>query len=112
LFSLRAQYSSESLQALIQNPVDRSEAIRTALAAVNGKLLNCYSTIGGNENGTLIIYEVPDAACQSAWINTLIASNALRNIETSRLFSPEETVDALRKAQNVQKAYQSPTARR
>jgi uncharacterized protein with GYD domain len=112
LFSLRAQYTADSLRALIQNPIDRSKAIGTALQAVSGKLLNCYSTSGGDQQGVLIIYEVPDGTSQLAFTNAITASNAVRNIESQRLYTPEETVDSLRKAQGIDKAYEPPTGRR
>ena len=111
LFSLRTQYTAESLQALINEPVDRSEAVRTALDAVDGKLISAYTTGGGNQQGSLIIYDVPDSTAQAAFVAALTASGALVNIDSQRLYNPEETVNNLRKAQAVQRAYQSPIRR-
>jgi uncharacterized protein with GYD domain len=111
-FSLRAQYTAKSMQALIQNPTDRTQAISTAIQAVGGKLTSFFGTGGGTQQGVLIIYEVPDGICQTALINALVASNAVRKINAQRLFTGAETVEALTKAQGVEKAYETPAVRR
>lgn len=112
LFSLRAQYTPESLRALIETPTDRSQAARTAIEASGGKLINFFGTAGGYQQGVQIIYEVPDASSQQGLTNALIASGALNQINVTRLYTPEETVAGLRSAQAVQKAYEPPAVRR
>lgn len=112
LYCMRAQYSSESLRALIENPIDRSQAVRTAIESIGGKLINFYGTQGGIDQGVLIIYDLPDATAQQALTNAVNASGAITTCITNRLYTPDETVAGLKRAQQVQKAYEAPSSAR
>jgi uncharacterized protein with GYD domain len=109
---MRVQYSTESLRALIENPTDRSQAVRTAIESVNGKLINFFGIGGGIDQGAMVIYEVPDHTAQQAFSNAILASGAVTTCAVNRLYTPEETLAGWRKAQTVQKAYEAPAARR
>lgn len=108
LFSLRAQYTRDSMQALIQNPTDRSQTVRAALECVGGRLISFYTTGGGQNQGILAIYETSDANTNAALVCSAIASDEWFGIDTQRLYSMEETVDALRKAQTIRNTWQAP----
>lgn len=112
LFSMRVQYSADSLRALIENPIDRSNAVRTAVESVNGKLHNFYGITGGIDQGVMIVYDAPNAADQQAITNAILASGAFTTCVVNRLYTPEETLAGLKRAQTVQKAYEPPSARK
>jgi uncharacterized protein with GYD domain len=112
LFLLQAQYTAESMRALIQNPVDRTPAVTAAIESLGGRLTGLWNTSGGDRQGVLIIYDLPDTNSQYALTSTLIASDAVRDITTQRLYTAEEGVKALHAAQNTQKLYEPPAVRR
>jgi len=47
-FMVSCNYSAESKNALIANPVDRTKAASTAVESVGGKLHSAFMTFGGN----------------------------------------------------------------
>ena len=108
LFALRGQYSADSMRGLIHDPTDRREGSKVAMDAVGARLVSWYGTAGGDEQGMLAIYNIPDSVTNAAIVNTLIASGAMSSISCQRLYTPEETVQGLKKAQEVLKAYKVP----
>ncbi len=73
-FMVSCNYSAESKNAMIANPVDRTKAASAAIEAVGGKLHSAFMTFG--ETDIIVIYEAPDAiasrncvrgTCYDAW---------------------------------------------
>jgi uncharacterized protein with GYD domain len=108
LFSVSAQWTPAVVNALIQNPTDRSAAARQIAEAAGARLVAWYGTGGGDRQGFLVIVDVPDGLTIQAIYNAGHGTGAYQGIRIQRLYTAEEMIEAFRKAQTIQKAYTPP----
>ena len=106
LYLSKFSYTSETWARLIGNPEDRREAAQTYIESVGGKLHGFWYAFGEHDAYTL--YEAPDNASMAAVSLAITAGGALSSLETTVLLTVDETMDALRKAQQV--GYRAPGA--
>src|SRR5512132_3089705 len=100
----RFSYSPETWARLMKNPEDRREAARRYIESVGGKLHGFWYAFGSFDGYNL--WEAPDNVSMAAVALAISGGAALSKFETTVLLSVEETLDALRLAQQV--AYQPP----
>src|SRR5258708_21532180 len=108
-FMLSCNYSTESKNALVANPVDRTKAASAAVEAVGGKLHSAFMTFG--ETDVIVIYEAPDAIASAALAMTLGASGAFSSIKTPALLTMEDGLKALKLSAQTKQAYKPPSRR-
>jgi uncharacterized protein with GYD domain len=106
LYLSRFSYTPETWARLIDNPEDRRKAAQTYIESVGGKLHGFWYAFGEHDGYTL--WEAPDNVSMAAVALAIAAGGALRPLETTSIFTVEETMDALRKAREVQ--YRPPGA--
>ena len=106
-FMVSCNYSAESKNALIANPVDRTKAASAAVEAVGGKLHSAFMTFG--ETDIIVIYEAPDAIASAALAMTLGASGAFSSIKTTALLTTTEAIKALKLSAETKAAYRPPS---
>ena len=106
LYLTRFSYTPETWARLIGNPEDRQKAAREYIESVGGKLHGFWYAFGEHDAYTL--WEAPDNASMAAVALAITAGGALSSLETTPLLTVDETMDALRKAQQVQ--YRAPGA--
>jgi uncharacterized protein with GYD domain len=106
LYLSRFNYTPETWARLIKNPEDRREAARTYIESVGGKLHGFWYGFGSHDGYTL--WEAPDNVSMAAVALAIGSGGALTKLETTVLLTVEETMDALRKAGQVQ--YRPPGA--
>ncbi len=106
LFLSRFSYTPETWARLIGNPEDRRSAARSYIESVGGKLHGFWYGFGPQDGYTL--WEAPDNVSMAAVALAISGGGALRSMETTVLLTVEETVEALRKARQVQ--YRPPGA--
>src|SRR4029453_3009197 len=99
-------YTHETWARLTKNPEDRREAARKYIESVGGKLHGFWYAFGEDDAYTL--WEAPDNASMAAVALTITAGGALSSLQTPVLLTVDETMDALRKAQQV--GYRAPGA--
>jgi uncharacterized protein with GYD domain len=104
---LTCNYSTESKNALIANPVDRTKAASAAVEAIGGKLHSAFMTFG--ETDIIVIYEAPDAIASAALAMTLGASGAFSSIKTTALLTMDDGVKALKRSAETKGAYRPPS---
>ena len=104
LYLTRFSYTPETWARLIGNPEDRRNAGRSYIESVGGKLHGFWYAFGAHDAYTL--WEAPDNASMAAVALAITAGGALSSLETTVLLSVDETMDALRKAQQV--GYRAP----
>jgi uncharacterized protein with GYD domain len=90
------KYSSNAVRALMDNPQDRSEAVRETVESLGGKLLGYWFAFG--EFDGVLILEAPDNATAVAVAMTAGASGALASVQTTPLIGMDEAQEAMRKA--------------
>src|SRR2546421_12671812 len=106
LYLSRFSYTSETWARLIGNPEDRRTAARSYIESVGGKLQGFWYAFGTHDGYTL--WEAPDNVSMAAVALAVSSGGALASFETTVLLSVEETMDALKKAQQVE--YRAPGA--
>jgi uncharacterized protein with GYD domain len=106
LYLSRFSYTPETWARLIQSPEDRREAARSYIESVGGKLHGFWYAFGAHDGYNL--WEAPDNLSMAAVALAISGGGALSSIETTVLLSVEETIEALRKAEQVQ--YRPPAA--
>lgn len=98
-------YTSESMQAMIERPSDRSAAANALVESLGGKLLDFY-WMQGHHDGFLIT-ELADSVSAAALAMAVGSTGAIKSIETHELFDADDQAKAMRRAAEVK--YRPPT---
>jgi len=106
LYLSRFSYTPETWARLIANPEDRRKAAQSYIESVGGKLQGFWYAFGAHDGYTL--WEAPDNVSMAAVAVAIGGGGALSSLETTVLLTVDETMDALRRAKEVQ--YQPPGA--
>src|SRR2546427_13308358 len=106
LYLTKFSYTPETWARMIANPEDRRKAAETYIESVGGKLHGFWYAFGEHDGYTL--WEAPDSVSMAAVALAIGAGGALSSLETTVLLTVDETMAALRKAEQVR--YQAPGA--
>ena len=106
LYLSKFRYAPETWARLIHNPEDRRTAARAYIESVGGTLHGFWYAFGADDGYTL--GEAPDNVSMAAVALAIGSGGALSAFETTVLLTVEETLDALRKAEQIQ--YRPPGA--
>jgi uncharacterized protein with GYD domain len=106
VYMTQFSYTTEALQAMARNPVDRREALKPLMQAVGGRLIELYYAFGDYDG--VVLYEAPDDAAASAAVLAVVVSGTSTPVKTTKLLTVDEALPALRKAREL--SYQRPTA--
>ena len=99
LYLSRFSYTPETWAGLIGNPEDRRTAAQSYIESVGGKLHGFWYAFGTHDGYNL--WEAPDNVSMAAVALAIAGGGALSSFETTVLLTVEETIDALRKAEQV-----------
>ena len=94
----------QAAAAVIKNPQDRTEAIRTIFESVGGRLEYYY--IAFSENTIYLVGEVPDEESLKAIMVSIWASGVSMSLKAKAIMTATEAVDVYKKAATV--AYRPP----
>jgi uncharacterized protein with GYD domain len=106
---------TKAMMGIMRNPrmmtmvimmADRRKAAQSYIESVGGKLHGFWYAFGTHDGYNL--WEAPDNVSMAAVALAIAGSGALSSFETIVLMTVDETMDALRKAGQVQ--YQAPGA--
>ena len=100
LYLTKFSYTPETWTRLIGNPEDRRGAATEYVESVGGKLHGFWYAFGAHDGYTL--WEAPDNVSMAAVALALGGGGAMRSLETTVLMTVEETLEALRRAGEVQ----------
>ena len=104
LFCIMAEYTPETLKALMDNPTtSRREAVQNLLQAAGGRLIEMYSTVADGPGVLAIIDVEPSKA--PAISGLVMSTGTVRNIKLMRLLSQDEVVAVRQTAKQLQSAY-------
>ena len=106
LYLSRFSYTPETWARMIGNPEDRRTAAESYIESAGGKLHGFWYAFGTDDGYTL--WEAPDNVSMAAVALAISGGGALSSLETTVLLTVEDTLDALRKAEQVR--YQAPGA--
>ena len=106
LYLMRFSYTPATWARLIGQPEDRRKAAQSYIESVGGKLHGFWYAFGAHDAYTL--WEAPDNVSMAAVSLAITGGGALSSMETIPLLTVDETLDALRKAREIQ--YRPPGA--
>ena len=106
LYLTRFSYTPETWARMIGNPEDRRKAAESYIESVGGKLHGFWYAFG--EGDVYNLWEAPDNVSMAAVALAITSGGALSSFETTVLLTVEETIDALRMAEQV--GYRAPGA--
>jgi uncharacterized protein with GYD domain len=104
LYLTKFSYTPETWAKLIANPEDRRKAAEEYIESVGGKLHGFWYAFGAHDGFNL--WEAPDNVSIAAVVLAISGGGALSSCETTVLLTVDETLEALRSAQQVQ--YRAP----
>jgi uncharacterized protein with GYD domain len=104
MYLTRFSYTPETWARMIANPEDRRAAAAKYIESVGGKLHGFWYAFGEHDGYNL--WEAPDNVSMAATALAIGSGGALSKIETTVLFTVEETLAALAKASTI--SYRSP----
>lgn len=105
LYLYQFAYTADALATMAKTPQDRSVPVREAVQKLGGQLLGFYYCFGEYDGVGLV--ELPDDTAASALALTAVSPGHLKAIKTIKLFTVEETMEAMRKAGSL--AFQGPS---
>ena len=100
LYLTRFSYTPETWARLVDNPEDRRVAAQSYIESVGGKLHGFWYAFGAHDGYNL--WEAPDNVSMAAVALAISGGGALSSFETTVLLSVDETMEALRKAAEIQ----------
>lgn len=98
-------YTAEALATMTKNPQDRSAPVKTAIEKLGGRMIGFYYCFG--EFDGLLLFEAPDDTTATAAVLLAALPGHLKASKTTKLFTAEETMEAMRKAGSL--AFQGPS---
>jgi uncharacterized protein with GYD domain len=106
LYMVQFAYTAEAWATLAKNPQDRSGPVRELAQKLGGRLVGFYYCFGEYDGVGLI--ELPDDTAAIATSVAAVAPGHIKAIKTTRLFTVEETMEAIRKVGSL--AFQGPSS--
>src|SRR5215471_18855424 len=103
LFCFMANYTPQSINALMENPESRQPVVQKLVEAAGGKLVSMYSTAMEGP-GAMVIVDMPDPSVAPAISGVVAASGAVKDVKFFRLLSQDEVVAVRKKAVELRKA--------
>ena len=105
LYLVQAAYTAEALAAMAKNPQDRSVPVKELVQKLGGHMMGFYYCFG--EYDVVGLAELPDDSAASAFALAAVSPGHLKAYKTTKLFTVEETMEAMRKAGNL--TFQGPS---
>jgi uncharacterized protein with GYD domain len=105
LYMVQFTYTTEAWAALVKNPQDRSVPIRALAEKMGGRFIGLYYCFG--EYDGLMLTELPDDSVAVAAGLAAVIPGHLKTAKTTKLFTVEETMEAMRKAGSL--VFQGPS---
>lgn len=105
LYMAQFAHTFEALATMSKNPQDRSAPVREAVKKLGGRLLGFYFCFGEYDGIGLV--EFPDDSDATALALAAVSPGHLKAYKTTKLFTVEETMEAMRKAGSL--TFQGPS---
>jgi uncharacterized protein with GYD domain len=99
-------YSSETWARMIQNPGDRTAAVRQLATSLGGSVESIYWMFGPYDG--ILIADVPDSVGAAALSVAVGSTGSFEHLETHELFGQEQLSQTLARAKEASTAYQAP----
>jgi uncharacterized protein with GYD domain len=97
-YLLQVGYTPETWAAMINNPQDRSAAIKAPVEKLGGRVERFWLSFGDYDVVGLI--EMPDTVSAAAFSMAVAAGGSCRAVRTTPLLTSAEGMEAMKKAAN------------
>ena len=105
LYMIQGTYTAEAWASLAKNPQDRRIPMREVEQKLGGRLIDVYYCFG--EYDVVVLIELPDDNVALTTAIAAVTPGHLKAIRTTKLFTVEETMEAMRKAGSL--TFQGPS---
>jgi uncharacterized protein with GYD domain len=105
-YMTRWQYTAVSAKALVEEPHDRTGAVRALMESFGGTLHSFYFTFG--EYDGVAICEFPDNTAAAACSLAATATGAFTRFEATTLLTATEAEEAMQRAHDTKTGYKPP----
>jgi uncharacterized protein with GYD domain len=95
-YLVQVSYTPEAWQRLVKQPQNRIDQVRPSVEKMGGKLVGGWFAFG--EQDVVAVFDLPSNVSAAALSIAFAAGGAIKNIRTTPLITPEEAVEAMRKA--------------
>ena len=95
-YLLQVGYTPEAWSEMIQNPQDRSAAIKAPVEKLGGKVERFWLSFGDYD--IVGVVDMPDSVSAAAFSMAVAAGGACRSVRTTPLLSSSEGLEAMKKA--------------
>jgi uncharacterized protein with GYD domain len=95
-YLFQVAYTPEAWASLINNPQDRSAAIRAPLEKLGGRVERFWMSFGDYD--VTGVFELPDAVNAAAFAMAVAAGGTCKSVKTTPLLTIEEGMEAMKKA--------------
>jgi uncharacterized protein with GYD domain len=95
-YMVQGAYTAEAIATMAKNPQDRSAPVRELMQKLGGRLIGFYFCYG--EYDVVALGELPDDTAATAVAMAAVSAGHLKAYKTTKLFTVEETMEAMRKA--------------
>jgi uncharacterized protein with GYD domain len=92
-------YTAEALATMAKAPQDRSVPVREVVQRGGGRLIGFYFCFG--EYDGIALFEAPDDTTATAIALAAVSPGHLKAYKTTKLFTVEETMEAMHKAESL-----------
>jgi uncharacterized protein with GYD domain len=99
-------YTSEAWGRMIQNPGDRTAAVRQLADSVGGSLESAYWMLGAQDG--FVVFDAPESVNAAALSVAVGSTGAFKNLETHELLTQEQLIQVLSRAKAAAQAYSPP----
>jgi len=108
LFCIMANYTPQTINALMDHTESRLPAVQKLVEAAGGKLVSMYSTAMEGP-GVMLIVDVADPTVAPAISGVAVAAGAIKDVKFFRLLAQDEVVTLRKKAAELRKSYTPPS---
>jgi uncharacterized protein with GYD domain len=105
-YAVLFSYSSDAWARMINNPGDRTAAVRQLADSVGGSLESAYWMFGAHDG--IVIVDAPDSVRAAAVSVAVGSTGSFKHLETHELFTQDQLGQVLSHARNAAQAYQPP----
>jgi uncharacterized protein with GYD domain len=95
-YLVQVGYNAGGVAALVKEPQNRIEKVTPAIEALGGRVECGYFAFG--EYDVVVVCEMPDNASAAAFALAVGAGGTVSSYKTTPLLTPDEAVEAMRKA--------------
>jgi uncharacterized protein with GYD domain len=100
-------YTSDSWDAMVENPRDREAQARAIVEAADGAMEAVYWMFGPHDG--LCIFDAPSSIKAAAVSVAIGSTGSFKHLETHELLTQAELTDLLGSARECRRRYQPPT---